>query len=239
MGKSFLTYCEKERHLIKLLRADVPLGTGKWGMPLILKTKIDLSEIHMISFDEARDHVKNPHLHTVHFFIDDYRQEIVYNSPDRYYGFLAKFQYVLTPDYSLYTDMPLPIQMHNIFKSRWCGVKWQDLGISVIPTISWSDDKSYEFCFEGIEKGTTIAISSVGIGKGNHSKELKLFLNGYYMMVDKISPEKILWYGPKISSISDSRIVYHGYDRYEYANSKYYNQISNSQYELAFEKANS
>ena len=29
---------------------------------------------------------------------------------------LAKFEAVLTPDFSLFTDMPLAIQIHSIFK---------------------------------------------------------------------------------------------------------------------------
>ena len=53
----------------------------------------------------------------------------------------------------------------------------QMYGIDVIPTISWSDRKSFEWCFDGEPVGGAVAISSVGV---MNSKERKaLFIDGY------------------------------------------------------------
>ncbi len=42
----------------------------------------------------------------VHFYLDDYQFERVWNAPERYVEKLRKFSCVLTPDFSLYLDMP-------------------------------------------------------------------------------------------------------------------------------------
>lgn len=44
-----------------------------------------------------------------HFFIDDYQFERVWTNPERYIGSLSGFDCVLTPDFSLYMDMPTPM----------------------------------------------------------------------------------------------------------------------------------
>jgi hypothetical protein len=69
----------------------------------------------------------------------------------------------MTPDFSMYYDMPLVFQMINVFRSRWCRVYWQEHGLTVIPTIGWSDGWSFEFCFDGIESGSTVAVATQGV----------------------------------------------------------------------------
>ena len=85
----------------------------------------------------------------VHFFLDDYQFERVWNRPDNYVDKLSKFDCVLTPDFSLYTDFPLAMQIWNTYRSRLIGRYWQDCGVTVIPTVSWSTHESYNFCFDG------------------------------------------------------------------------------------------
>lgn len=126
---------------------------------------------------------------TIHFFIDDNKISIVYDNPHKYMERLARFNAVLTPDFSLYTDMPIALQINNVFKNRWCGAFWQDYGLNVIPTVSWSDSKSYDFCFLGIEKKSIVAISTLGV-----KKEKENFMNGYNEMLERLNPEIILCY---------------------------------------------
>ena len=60
----------------------------------------------------------------------------------------------------MYLEMPYALQIYNTFRNRWCGAYLSDKGIKVIPTVSWSDEKSIEFCFKGIEKGSIVAVST-------------------------------------------------------------------------------
>lgn len=46
----------------------------------------------------------------LHFFKDDYQFERAWSSPAKYLEFLRGYECVLTPDFSLYMDMPAPMQ---------------------------------------------------------------------------------------------------------------------------------
>lgn len=62
-----------------------------------------------------------------------------------------------------------------------------------MPTVSWSDPSSYEWCFDGIEEGSCVACSSVGCLRNKEAKQV--FIDGFIYMVDKIKPSKILMVG--------------------------------------------
>ena len=184
-------YSSKElRQNLKLLRNDFR-SEGMWDMPVIRKCEVDITGIELL----ASDHVKITEntadiLKTVHFFVDDIKLDRYYNDPDRYLSRLAQYPHLLTPDYSLYTDMPMAIQIYNTFKSRWCGAFWQENRLSVIPTVSWSTIDSFKFCFDGIEPGSVVAISSLG-----GLTEKSLFLRGYFELIERIGPAQILCFG--------------------------------------------
>ena len=44
----------------------------------------------------------------------------------------------------------------------WCGAYWQSKGLTVIPTISWSTPSSYDFCFDGVEENSIVAVGMIG-----------------------------------------------------------------------------
>lgn len=132
----------------------------------------------------------------VHFFLDDYQFERVWNNPDRYIDKLEKFDCVLTPDFSLYTDMPFAMQIWNVYRSRLIGSYWQSLGMTVIPTVSWSTHDSYNFCFDGLPENGIVAISTVGVMKNKEAKQL--FYDGLDEMIARLHPSGILIWGQEI-----------------------------------------
>ena len=109
---------------------------------------------------------------------------------------LAQYSGVLTPDFSVYPEMPFAEQLHQTFKNRWCGAYWQHMGLNVYPTISWSDRNSLDFCFEGIEKNSVVAISTVGLNR--IAIEKKEFLYCYERMLEVLEPSIIICYGIKL-----------------------------------------
>ena len=92
-----------------------------------------------------------------------------------------------------YTDYPVAIQIYNHYRKHWIGAYLQDEGIQVIPTISWGEAQSFEWCFDGEPVGGTVAISSVGCMNSRYKKQL--FLMGYQEMMQRLKPEQILCYG--------------------------------------------
>ena len=79
--------------------------------------------------------------------------------------------------------------------------------MNVIPTVSWSTDDSYDFCFRGIETGSTVAISTLGCLRNKDSREL--FMEGYEEMRLQLKPEKILLYGKYPTNIRYGEGVIH------------------------------
>ncbi|MDR2486309.1 MAG: DUF4417 domain-containing protein [Treponema sp.] len=45
--------------------------------------------------------------------------------------------------------------------AHYCGVCWQRMGLTVIPTASWAEPDSFEYCFDGIETGAVAAVSAM------------------------------------------------------------------------------
>jgi hypothetical protein len=133
----------------------------------------------------------------VHFFVDDYQFERLWREPERYTPLLADFECLLTPDFSLYTDMPEPMQRWNVYRSRALGNYWQLLGLNVIPTLQWSDAASLRWCFEGLPTGGTVAVSTVGV-RTNTEASL-LWLGGMAVAAAALRPSHILHYGAPLA----------------------------------------
>lgn len=166
-------------------------GVGDYGIPPLLPVEYQ-SGCEFIGFNYAVK-CKDRHNKGLHFFIDDYQFNRLWSSIDRYIPLLSDFRYVMTPDFSTYTDFPKAMQIYNHYRKHWVGAYMQECGISVIPTISWSTPDSFEWCFDGEPVGGAVAISSVGCMNDPGKKEL--FLSGYMEMVKRLHPGKIIFYG--------------------------------------------
>lgn len=170
-------------------------GDGEYDIPMLLPTHIDnLTDIPLQGFNYALKE-KNPENIGVHFFLHDYQFERVWNYPDRYTEILSKFAFVLSPDFSPYSDMPKALQIYNVYRNRWCARYWQEYGINVIPTVTWASDNSLSYCLNGVPKHSTIAISTMG--EGRWAKWQSLRRNWDYIM-QTLEPDAVLLYGKNI-----------------------------------------
>ena len=100
------------------------------------------------------------------------------------------------------------MQILSCYRRQWCGAYWQALGLDVIPDVVWGDKESYEFCFDGIPKGGTVAVSSVGVKNDEewNNKKGQLFIDGYNEMLKRLKPETILFYGKLIDGLEGNII---------------------------------
>lgn len=129
----------------------------------------------------------------VHFYEDDVNFERLWNKPNKYLPILKKYAGVISPDFSIYRDMPLVMQQWNIYRSRAIGHWLQENGIPVITNVRWSDDRTFELCCTGVPKNSAIAIGSHGCVK--LKTERKYFINGLKFVVDKLKPQTLVVYG--------------------------------------------
>lgn len=129
----------------------------------------------------------------LHFFLDDYRFETVWASPERLLPRVMSVGAALTPDFSLWRGMPRAAQIWNVYRSRWCGAYWQSQGVKVIPTACWGTPDTFDFCFEGIPSGSVVAISSMGIRSNEIDRQL--FRAGVEELIRRTDPKLLLAYG--------------------------------------------
>ncbi len=186
---------QKRMHKQELIRNEFETE-GKYQIPLIRKQDIDLNTINLIGYSDTKRDDKENAYKTVHLFTYDQLFDKVYENAADLAKKLRQYYALLSPDFSMFTDMPKALQIYSVFKNRWCGAYWQSLGLRVIPTISWGDESSFEFCFDGVEQGATVAVCTYY--RENCEEE---FMLGYNRMLEVIKPQSILCYDEPFSSM--------------------------------------
>ena len=129
----------------------------------------------------------------VHFYVDDYQFERIWDRPQAYIDKLQKFSCALTPDFSLYTDMPMAMKVWNVYRSRLIGQMMQYNGIDVIPTVSWAEPETFEFCFDGLPHGSVLSVSTIGVKRDKEA--MKIWTDGMDELIRRCEPSKLLVYG--------------------------------------------
>lgn len=166
-------------------------GVGEYDIPEILPV-YDLPEVkEWIGFNYVLTD-KNPEGKAVHFFLDDYQFERLWNYPKKYIDKLKRYVCVCTPDFSPMPDMPWAVQVFNHYRKHWVGRWLQENGVTVIPTIRASaDEKSFRYCFDGEPKNSIVMYSAqwtnIKEARGSSQKE-------YDEMLKRLEPKKIFVY---------------------------------------------
>jgi Vilmaviridae nuclease len=169
-------------------------STNQWGIPDLPPT--NWFPDNLVAYNDRWALQTAPPNSAVHFFLDDYRFETVWTKPERGLSRLTKIGTALTPDFSLWRNMPKVMQIWQVYRSRWCGAWMLQHGINVVPTIGWSDDQSFEYAFAGIPRNSTVAISTVGLLRDNEA--MGLFQRGVTRMLHTLEPARVLVYGHKL-----------------------------------------
>lgn len=190
----------------------VPVGRNPFEVPEILPEKLNLSSIakHLVGYDQ-RASVADKSRTWVHFFLDDYRFESVWNNPRRYVGVFKQFAGVLAPDFSAYPEWPFTMKLFNVYRSRWCARFWQVNGIHVLPVVTWAEPASFEYVLDGLPARAPLALAVPHI---YHEPEVKAaFYEGVRRVLRTLHPTKLLVYGKdkdgmlrKLTMLADTRL---------------------------------
>lgn len=165
---------------------------GKYQMPIIEAT--DFIPDDLIGFNYMMtSQNKNA---GIHCYVDDYQFERLWNRPDEYIDKLREYQCFLSPDFSLYMDMPYAMKVWNVYRNRMIGQYYQDNGIEVIPTLQWAEKETFDFCFDGIEEGGTVSVSTIGVKQD--SRATQVWFEGMAEAIKRIKPKTVLVYGGDI-----------------------------------------
>ena len=130
------------------------------------------------------------------FFTEDYRFASYWNKKTEGVLKLSEEEWsgVCLPDYSVYHDEPFAIQLYNLYRSRWLGRFWQELGIKIIPIIQAGGDEDANECFlETLpKKAPTLAFQCRTVNRRGSWTRAKGLLED---TINLIAPKSIIIYG--------------------------------------------
>lgn len=175
------------------------------NFPIVKKSNIlnyQNSKIHLTNFKNINSVIdKNQTI--IDMFNYDNILNSIWNDPLKYAYKFSQFLAISTPDFSIYPKMSRMEIEHNIFKNRYIGSLYQHIGINVIPTISWGDSSTFDICFKGVEKGSAVIISTLGV-----TSNYDIFINGFNEMKEQIEPELIIVVGKLLPNMFGKFLVY-------------------------------
>lgn len=130
----------------------------------------------------------------VGFWTDDQHFESFWGDPAGKTAQLinAGFKRVLEPDFSTWIDMPRVVQIHQIYRRRWMGRFFQEAGLTLMPALAWSDERSHEFCHLGIPTGAPV----VGVQMQQHItvSTKKRCVEGLTAALETVRPRSVVIY---------------------------------------------
>lgn len=170
---------------------------GDYDMPQLTKT--NLIPNNLIPFNKAMSE-KFPSNKWVHFFVDDYQFEGLWNYPKRYVELLKRYEGVIMPDFSMYQTMPKAQQIWNCYRNRALAYWLQLNDINVVPTVEWAEYKDLEWCLCGLPKNSTLAISTYGCNKNLYKKYG--IIKGIEKICRELIPNCLVMYGKEINAVN-------------------------------------
>ena len=171
---------------------------GEYGFPKIKGIKLKHPEnVELIGFNYATNKkTQDKEKLWVHFFLPDYRFQQVWNNPQNYIECFQQYKGICSPDFSCYVGMPKAMQIFNVYRMAFLTAYYQRYGIHVLPSVTWGEPDTYDWCFSWIPKGSAVVCSTVGCMQNKEST--MLFLKGYEEMVSRIEPSEVIIYGKAI-----------------------------------------
>lgn len=201
---------EKRENYFRMFLWEGEILTGKYGFPQLKRS--DAVPHNPLSFVESRTK-RRLNNRWVHFYAEDLNFECVWNNPKGYIKLLKRFEGAITPDFSLYGDLPRAYQIWNCFRNRALAVWLQRSGINIVPSVSWSDTDSFEWCFDGIPTGGTVSVSANGCYYNPFAR--KRFIAGFEEMRRRLRPNVIVGVGyiPKELRSTSELLLLPGYSQ--------------------------
>ncbi len=179
---------------------------GIFEIPIIKKPKRFVIPKNLVPFSKLAK--ADPKTFAVCEYENDSQFKDILSHPNDYITTLKEYQGFISPDCSLYRDMPLAIQITNVYRNRAIGYFFQKHGIYVIPCVRWGDERTYtkkflpeRIAFSGVEKNSIVSVGSYG--------QLKDRINRYYFeagmdaMMETLEPQIVLVYSKMPDSIED------------------------------------
>lgn len=178
---------------------------GIFEIPIIKKPQHIIVPENLVPFSSMKK--ADPKTHAVCEYENDRNFIGILQNPDFYIEILKKYKGFISPDCSVYRDMPLAMQITNIYRGRAIGYYLQKHGVYVIPNIRWGDERTYskkylpeQVAFLGVEKHSIVSIGSYGQLRDKVNRYY--FMAGLDAMMEVLEPDTVLVYGKMPADIA-------------------------------------
>lgn len=176
---------------------------GEEDMPLLAPYNDPLPK-ELIPFSDRR---KGLFHYGIHCYEYDYKIDPAWNNPPQVANCLRKYACVTAPDYSVFVDQPRAVNVWNVYRNRWVSSYWQKEGIRLVPSASWGNVDSFDFCFDGLPENSTIAIGHVAIGRDMDARIL--FRLGVKTLIERKHPTRLVVYGAPLDFDPGVEVVFY------------------------------
>lgn len=193
----------KEPDFLNYLRTGDMELVGKYDIPKVKGIKLkNLSKANLIGFNYATSPKRmiERGKAMVHFFLPDYLIERVWENLDYYEAVFNQYKAIIQPDFSQYVGMPRAMLIWQHYRRMWIAAHYQRQGIPVIPAPCWSDEDSFEYCFDGMPYDSCLCISTVGCMQNRQVNSR--FMKGFEMTLKRLEPSQLILYGKVTEEIT-------------------------------------
>jgi hypothetical protein len=197
-------------------------SSNKWGIPDLDPNMLYTGAVPLTTYPEENKHGA-PQLYiygsngfdervtgrVICFYTEDWRFERIWSEsveslktlvPLKPAGFCG-------PDFSLWGDDPLAVQLWNIYRARWISRFWQAAGLKLIPSLATSTNKDcYEFAYDGFPKRPSLMSMQMRTGGYKTKQQVEVTLNEVAQLIERVGPERLMIYGTKAQSRMESAL---------------------------------
>lgn len=137
----------------------------------------------------------------VHGYRADRVLEPIARNPGHYVNRFSKFGGVITPDFSVYRNMPRCERVYHVRVARGVGAYLQSRGLQVIPSVRWADESDHDVAFLGVPVNSVVAVSAHGCSATREDRHH--FRTGLIALLDVLQPHSVLVHGPMPADVFD------------------------------------
>ena len=166
-----------------MLASDATI-VGKHGFPALMPQKLipDTMPLPMNYMMSDVNISKNWY----HCFVGDEQFERYWHNFYKYVPYIRSAKGLISTDFSIYRDIPEETQIRNCYRNRVLTYAMQKINPNVIPTAGFGGENTWNWCFDGLPKHSTFAITTNGVL--SDPEACRLFIGGVDTLVQTREP---------------------------------------------------
>lgn len=185
--------------LFRILMAGPPAWSStildpdsNYLIPMLPAVDGETMPVNAVAFDKLPS-ASHPEETVIDFYVDDRKLLSLLRNPQRFAERFERFWGIISPDYSVWLGQGVQFGALATWCNRAVGLVFAQRGIRVIPQIRWTQKADFEHCFDGVTRGSTVAISNKGLW--NDRMLRGEFLAGLPVLMERLQPTAIVLQG--------------------------------------------